>query len=244
MRGGTAKRKGRTLTIAAKAKTIKLVTRGKAPKSWKVAGRACTVKRVKAAKLQVTCAVKAPGAPAPGPTTGGGTPAGDERSRQHDHDDDRRHDLAGAQAVPLRALRRHGRLAPAAARRDPPRHGRRPHQPRVRRPEQEGRLRPDLGRLRRVPGGRRDPVPARPREGVPAGRRRRRAVVRRRRGHRAGARLRRRAAGHRLPVRDRRVRRHPRRLRHRGRGGPQHARQHPPREGDREAPARRGPSWS
>ena len=72
VRGGTAKRKGRTLTITAKAKTIKLVTRGKAPKSWKVAGRACTVTRVKAAKLQVTCAVKAPVAPAPGPTTGGG----------------------------------------------------------------------------------------------------------------------------------------------------------------------------
>ena len=74
VRGGTAKRKGLTLTIAAKAKTIKLVTRGKAPKSWKVAGRVCTVKRVKAAKLQVTCAVKAPGAPAPGPTSSGGTP--------------------------------------------------------------------------------------------------------------------------------------------------------------------------
>ncbi len=72
VRGGTAKRKGRALTIAAKGKTIKLRTRGKAPQSWKVAGRSCTVKRVKATRLTVTCAVTAP-APGPGGTA---SPAG------------------------------------------------------------------------------------------------------------------------------------------------------------------------
>jgi len=46
VRGGTAKRKGPALTIAAKRTTMKLAIRGKAPKSWKVAGRACAVKRV------------------------------------------------------------------------------------------------------------------------------------------------------------------------------------------------------